>query len=275
VRGGYARQLLDGLALFGLDLRKIGAAIRGVGPYVRDLRALRQQARRSDLDFPFGHPFPCLADRYLESGVAGGHYFHQDLLVARKVFVDAPRRHLDVGSRVDGFVAHVATFRPIEVMDIRPLESPGRNIKFFQCDLMGELPPSLVACCDSLSCLHALEHFGLGRYGDPIRFDGHLRGFDNLARMLEPDGKLYLSVPIGPQRIEFNAHRVFAIAEVLRMAEPGFVLDSFSFVDDAGRLHEDAPLDARLVASNADCLYGCGIFEFTKKALDRKGPSDP
>lgn len=268
---GYARQFLDGLALFGLDLRRIGGSIRGVGPYLRDLRALRVQARQSDLEFPFGHPFPCLADRYLESGVAEGHYFHQDLLVARKVFVQAPRRHLDVGSRIDGFVAHVATFREIEVLDIRPLDNVVRNIRFLQSDLMAELPASLVACCDSLSCLHALEHFGLGRYGDPLRFDGHLRGFENLSRMLEPRGKLYLSVPIGPQRIEFNAHRVFAIRQVLDMAASDFTLDGFSFVDDAGRLHEGQPLDETLIASNADCLYGCGIFEFTKNALNSQG----
>ena len=37
-------------------------------------------------------------------------YFHQDFVVARKIFERNPRLHIDVGSRVDGFVAHVATF---------------------------------------------------------------------------------------------------------------------------------------------------------------------
>ena len=39
--------------------------------------------------------------------------------------------------------------------------------------------------CDSVSCLHALEHFGLGRYGDPVDPDGHLKGFRNLRRIVQ------------------------------------------------------------------------------------------
>jgi hypothetical protein len=134
-----------------------------------------------------------------------------------------------------------------------------------QSDLMAELPASLLECCDSLSCLHALEHFGLGRYGDPVRFDGHLRGFANLARMLQPEGTLYLSVPIGAQRIEFNAHRVFGVAGLVDMVEKRFRIDSFSFVDDAGRLHENVALEPRAIRENFGCRYGCGILELTKR----------
>ena len=65
--------------------------------------------------------------------------------------------HVDVGSRVDGFVAHVAAFRPIQVVDIRRLSNTVPNVTFLQADFMSTLPDSLVACCDSLSCLHALD----------------------------------------------------------------------------------------------------------------------
>lgn len=262
-RGSLGR-LVDGLGFLGIDLRTFGRGVRGLGPYLRDLRMLRRQAHESGIDFPFGTPFPCLADRYADSGVAQGHYFHQDLLVARRIFRDQPRRHVDVGSRVDGFVAHVAAFREIEVVDIRPLDSKVPNIRFLQSDLMAELPPSLVECCDSLSCLHALEHFGLGRYGDPARFDGHLRGLANLTRMLEPGGKFHLSVPIGPQRIEFNAHRVFSVGRLLEMVRRDFRIESFSFVDDAGVLHEAVALDDVQVMNNYGCQYGCGILELRK-----------
>jgi len=30
---------------------------------------------------------------------------------------------VDIGSRVDGFVAHVASFREIEVFDVRPISA--------------------------------------------------------------------------------------------------------------------------------------------------------
>src|SRR4029079_3682989 len=105
--------------------------------------------------------------------------------------------------------AHVAVFREIEVIDIRPTDSKVSNITFLQDDLMD---PKLVLndYCDSLSSLHALEHFGLGRYGDPIDADGYIKGFVALSSMLKQGGVLYLSVPVGRERIEFNGQRVLS-----------------------------------------------------------------
>jgi len=120
------------------------------------------------------------------------------------------------------------------------------------------------ANCDSLSCLHALEHFGLGRYGDPLDYEGHLRGLENLYRILRPGGKLYLSVPIGPQRIEFNAHRVFSVVHLLSCLQNDYHIDHFSYVDDRGVLHENVPLVEEDINNNYGCNYGCGIIEATK-----------
>jgi len=193
-----------------------------------------------------------------------GHYFHQDLLVARRIYENGPSLHMDVGSRVDGFVAHVAAFRKINVLDIRKMTANIPNISFIQCDIMGDLPEALIDSCDSLSCLHALEHFGLGRYGDPIRYDGHLIGFRNLHQMLKRGGKMYLSVPIGPQRVEYDAHRVFSVRYLLDMIAEKFRIDAISYVDDAGDLHENIPLLDEGVETNFGCTYGCGIFEVSK-----------
>ena len=53
---------------------------------------------------------------FMESaGESQGHYFHQDLLVANQIFLNSPERHIDIGSRIDGFVARVAAFREIEI----------------------------------------------------------------------------------------------------------------------------------------------------------------
>ncbi|KAA3512449.1 hypothetical protein CPJ18_07285 [Agrobacterium rosae] len=95
------------------------------------------------------------------AGIVKGHYFHQDLLVAGYIHAANPVRHIDVGSRIDGFVAHVASFREIEVLDVRPLQPTShKNIVFQQADLMRDAGEEIT---DSLSCLHAIEHFGLGR----------------------------------------------------------------------------------------------------------------
>jgi SAM-dependent methyltransferase len=247
-------------------VKRLGRMLRDAGEipqFLRDLSELKRQQKASRVAFPFGELYPCLDDRSDNAGTAKGHYFHQDLLVARRIFANAPRLHVDVGSRVDGFVAHVAAYREIEVFDVRPLKSNITNVRFKQVDLTAPLPPALLGYCDSVSCLHALEHFGLGRYGDPVDFEGHLKGLANLKAALANGGKLYLSVPIGPQRIEFNAHRVFAVSTLLDL-NSDMRVDAFSYVDDKGDLHENAVLAPDAVTNNFGCRYGCGIFELTK-----------
>lgn len=173
---------------------------------------------------------------------------------------------MDVGSRVDGFVAHVAVFRNIDVLDVRPQTANIINITFRQFDIMSStLAPDLVECCDSLSCLHALEHFGLGRYGDSIDVNGHIKGLKILTRMLQPTGILYLAVPIGDERIEFNAHRVFNVGTILDLVTKDFELEAFSYVSDDGSFHENAAMTEERAHRNFGCRYGCGIFELKKK----------
>lgn len=239
----------------------LSTLLKGMPAFLREYRQIRRQAVPAD--FPFGAFYPCLEDRRQESGTATGHYFHQDLLVAGRIFQNNPVRHVDIGSRIDGLVAHVGSFRQIEVLDIRDLHSPDNNIRFRQADLM-DRDFSWVDYCDSVSCLHALEHFGLGRYGDRIDYRGHLTGWENIYRMLKADGKFYFSVPIGEQRIEFNAHRVFSVPYLLKMMEKRFRLDAFSYVNDVGDLVRDPTLTDEAVGNSFSCHYGCGIFELTK-----------
>jgi len=203
-------------------------------------------------------------DRRDQSGVASGHYFHQDLLVAQRIFQNRPQHHVDVGSRVDGFVAHVAVFRRIEVLDIRGQRSQIPNITFTQADIMSDDFP-LQDYSDSISCLHAIEHFGLGRYGDTLDTSGHLRGMTNIYRCLKPGGTLYLSTPIGPQRIEFNAHRVFSLQYLLNWIKPLFTIKTFSLVNDSGDLISPLELSGTNIDTNFGCQFGCGIFELEKK----------
>ena len=137
------------------------AIIRGLQPYGIDLRAARQSRRgraaylvnrdayfaRAGDEFPRGADWPCWRDRFEAGGVAGGQYFHQDLLVAQWISAAGPRRHVDVGSRIDGFVAHVASFREIDVLDLRPVRSSASGSAFISTTspltiLPGNQPPT-------------------------------------------------------------------------------------------------------------------------------------
>ena len=210
--------------------------------------------------------YPCLADKYVSSGIASGHYFWQDLAVARKIFLDSPSSHLDIGSRVDGFIAHLACFRKITVIDIRPNNAVIPNVEFVFGDIMSDAGLDLINKFDSISCLHALEHFGLGRYGDPIDPNGHIVALQNISNLLNNGGRLYLSVPIGRQRIEYNAHRVFAPATLPALLSEHYKLIAFSYVNDLGEMIE--PCDENSSFCIDDLVYqgdyGCGIYTFQK-----------
>jgi SAM-dependent methyltransferase len=258
------RRLESAARLFGVDLRRTARSIAAVPRLFADRREFLRQAAVTGESFPMGRLWPVFEDGSAEAGAVSSAYFQQDLYVAQRIFAESPRKHLDVGSRVDGFVAHVASFRDIEVVDIRPLSLRAAGITFLQRDVMkaGSLPENYA---DSVSCLHALEHFGLGRYGDAIDFTGHRRGFENLVRTCEPGGTIYLSVPIGPLRVEFNGHRIFSVEYVLDMAESlGVRARAFSYIDDADELHPQVGIHPDQVVSNYGCHTGCGIFEFTK-----------
>jgi hypothetical protein len=116
---------------------------------------------------------------------------------------------------------------------------------------------------DSISCLHAIEHFGLGRYGDPIDPNGHKKGFNNILRMLKLGGTLYISFPIANRNeVHFNAHRVFHPKDVFTWAENpwSIKLRRFDYVDDAGALRRDIDIENDRV----EVVYGCGIYTFEK-----------
>jgi len=238
--------------------------IRQLPRYYREYSRFKAQLKSSGSEFQLGNIRPMLNETVCESGNAKGVYFNQDLSVAQRIFENNPSKHVDVGSRIDGFVAHVASFRDIEVLDIRPLSSCIKHVVFRQLDLMHELPKEFVEYTDSLSCLHTLEHFGLGRYGDAIDANGHVQGFENLSRLLKRGGRFYLSVPLGELRVEFNAHRVFSLEYLLKWVEATYRLERFTYVDDEGDLHENVTLTPSLILNNCSCHYGCAILELTK-----------
>lgn len=242
----------------GLDFRRIVRSLTGVPRYLADwFKFQRGCAER--LVFR-----PCLHDWYEEGGSTKDEYFWQDLHVARKIYRSNPVRHVDIGSRIDGFVAHVASFRDIEVLDIRPISSVVPGVTFKQADLTDLSEPS-VSYCDSLSCLHALEHFGLGRYGDPIDPMGHVTGLTNMARMLQSGGALYLSVPVGKARVEFNAHRVFDPLYLLSCAAAsGLQLKEFAWIAPDQALVESIDTKGDLEALGQRS-YTLGIFTFIKQ----------
>ena len=244
---------------FGFDFRKLTYSLRALPGFFTEARAFRK-AYSGRMTW-----MPCLHDRHEEGGTTKDEYFLQDLTVARWIFAANPRRHVDVGSRVDGFVAHIASFREIEVFDVRPVSSEIPGIVFRQADLTRQdgLVGSESGYCDSLSCLHALEHFGLGRYGDAIDPEGHVTGMKNMLALLESGGTFYLSAPIGLERVEFNANRVLDPRNIVDLAgKNGLTLHRLTVISGGAVRENDATPEA--LAALARQSYNLGLFVFVK-----------
>jgi len=243
---------------FGVDFRKMYKSLKGSPRFLIDLFKFRKlySGKLSLL--------PCLHDWDEEGGSTKSEYFWQDLYVAQQINKANPFKHVDVGSRIDGFVAHVASFREIEVFDIRQVNSSIPKVIFRQANLMNP-SNSFNDYCDSLSCLHALEHFGLGRYGDPLDPLGYVSGFENIAKILKKNGVFYLSVPIGIERVEFNANRIFNTQTIVELARINKLsLKKFGFVGASRTITiSENPEDDMRELSKQD--YALGIFTFIKE----------
>lgn len=209
--------------------------------------------------FPFSmaHIMPKMDDRSESAGTVDGHYFLQDLFVAQEIYKNKPLKHVDIGSRVDGFISHLLVFRDVHVIDIRPLPFNIPNLHFIQ-DNAVTLEQIADNSLESISCLHVIEHFGLGRYGDPIDPQAPWAFAKSLIRVLQKDGLLYLSTPVGREKLYFNAHRVWAVKTILDMFKE-LELVSFHSITANYTLTNNQALDAV-----DDENYACGIFIFKK-----------
>jgi SAM-dependent methyltransferase len=250
---------------FGFDPLQFIRSLRGIPLFMKQLLEFRKKYTGTFV------LKPCLHDRCEESGTTTNEYFWQDLHVARLVHDAHPQKHVDVGSRVDGFVAHVASFREIEVFDVRPITSNISGIVFKQADMMGDITllsgNQRSGYCDSLSCLHAIEHFGLGRYGDPVTPHGYVRGIANMAQLLKPGGTFYLSTPIGQERVEFNANYVFDPKTIMNCAKSsGLELQELTVISSDGLVRK-VQLSESTLHELAQFYYHLGIFIFIKKEV--------
>ncbi len=174
--------------------------------------------QRPSFEYDHKNEYIITTDRYdLASGKISS-YFHQDLWAAKLIYEKKPDVHYDIGSRVDGFITHLLSFgQKVVQIDIRPLDITVDGYGFVQADAT-ELQEIEDNSIGSLSALCSLEHFGLGRYGDDIDPEACFRCFEAIQRVMKRDGYAYISVPIGKEHLEFNAHRVFF---------PQTIIDSF------------------------------------------------
>jgi SAM-dependent methyltransferase len=201
--------------------------------------------------------YPCLGDN-TSATFFDAHYFHQAAWLARELAKTRPSEHVDISSETT-MVGILSAFVPTTFYDYRPLQVTLEGLSSKQGDILA-LPPE-DRSVHSLSCLHVIEHIGLGRYGDPIAPDGPVQAARELARILAPGGRLYVSTPVGRARVCFDAHRVFDAEEFVSLF-PGLELDDACFIDD------DGLVQAMVFDQTRTANYGCGLFVLRRPAKE-------
>jgi len=230
--------------------------IKGIYGYIwffKDYLLFTEQAGEK-VEVGLSYIYPQLHDKTSITDL-DSHYFYQQLWLFEKVLKDKPQQHVDFGStyQMSGYLSKIVK---TVFCDIRPIKTDLENLEVRSEDLLKLTYPD--GSLTSVSCLHVIEHIGLGRYGDKLDVDGSKKAASELKRVLAVDGKLYVSCPIGIERVYFNAHRVFYPETVIEMFS-GLTLEEFSYVDDNGKFIQNSTYQGL-----ENLQYGCGMFIFKK-----------
>lgn len=229
--------------------------------YEKDKELYIKLNRRKNFEIKEADCWPIIKDKYADAGTVN-NYFWQDLWASRLIYQNKPKEHYDIGSRLDGFIAHLLSFDVlVHMIDIRQFPEQIDGLDTIVADAT-ELKEFQDDSIESLSALCSLEHFGLGRYGDPVDPEACFKCFENIQRKLKRDGNLYISLPVGKERVEFNAHRVF-YASTIQESFNKLELVEYSCTSE-GQLERNVPIH------KYDCdihngEYRYGLFHFIKK----------
>lgn len=236
-------------------LRTLGAQVRFAREFVRFSALSASAPRRFDL--AWRGRYPCLGDR-LAATTFDRHYVYHTAWAARVLAATRPLEHVDISSSLY-FCSIVSAFIPVRLFDYRPAPIQLSGLTSDRANLT-ELPFT-DASISSLSCMHVVEHVGLGRYGDPLDPNGDLKAMSELQRVLAPGGSLLFVVPLGLPVVRFNAHRIYSYRQIVE-AFAALRLKEWALIPDDG--------DSRgLIANPPESLsdeqqYGCGCFWFTR-----------
>jgi len=217
-----------------------------------DLFSQLDQSDRFKLNYK--EIFPCLDDNTANTSF-DAHYVYHPAWAIRIVKEINPAKHIDISSTLH-FCSMLSAYIPVDFYDFRPAKLNLSDLNSLQADLTNlQFENESIEC---LSCMHTIEHIGLGRYGDPLDPDGDIKAINELKRVVKPAGSLLFVTPVGQPKIMFNAHRIYDPTMITKLFE-GFTLKQFSLVTDQGKFIDDASLN-----DGRNQNYGCGCFWFIK-----------
>lgn len=220
----------------------------------KEFKALNEKSEHKRFEVSWEDRYPCLEDNTASTGF-DAHYLYHPAWAARILAKIKPEFHIDISSSLN-FSTMLSAFIPVKFYDYRP---PALQLDNLQCDFIDlNALPFESNSVNTLSCMHTVEHIGLGRYGDPLDAEGDLKAIKELKRVIKPGGTMLFVVPVGKPKIMFNAHRIYSHAQIINYFS-GFTLQDFSIVNDKNEFIMNATVEL----SDAQ-KYGCGCFWLVK-----------
>lgn len=201
--------------------------------------------------------FPCIGDD-TSSTTIDRHYLYHPAWAARILAKTRPSEHVDISSYIY-FSTLVSAFLPVRFYDYRPVALALDNLESGFANLV-ELP-FVSGSIKSLSCMHVVEHIGLGRYGDALDPDGDIKAISELRRVLAPGGQLLFVVPIGQPKIEYNAHRIYGYDQIIDYFD-GLILEEYALIPDSAE--QGGLIRGASASLSYEQKYGCGCFLFRR-----------
>lgn len=226
--------------------------------FIQDYRGFKD-LDRDDKRFSFNlfNQYPCLTD-WTSTTYFEPHYIYHPAWAARVLKKIHPKKHIDISSTLT-FSSIISAFIPVEFYDYRPAPLFLDGLKSKRGDLMKL--PFRTNSVESISCMHTVEHIGLGRYGDPLDPKGDLKAIHELKRVVKEGGNILFVVPMGKPMLRFNAHRIYSYSQIISYFD-GFLLKEFSLLpDNAFKSGMIKNATKRLADKQS---WGCGCFWFTK-----------
>jgi hypothetical protein len=225
----------------------------------------RENRGKNRFELNWSDRYPCLSDN-TGNTVFDRHYIYHPAWAARIIAEAKPGIHIDISSTLY-FCSIISAFMPVKFYDYRPAHLRLSHLETNHVDLVNlQFKSNSIV---SLSCMHTVEHVGLGRYGDPIDYDGDIKAMAELARVLAIGGNLLFVVPVGNKSIiQFNAHRIYTKEQVVeQFINFGLDLKEFTLIPE-DEADGGLVLDPSIELLNKQ-KYACGCFLFTK--FNKKG----
>lgn len=220
--------------------------------FLKEFNRFSNNEKRFEIQFK--EIIPCLNDRVTNTPY-DHHYIYHPAWAARIINTYKPQVHIDISS-ILYFSTMLSATIPVHFYDYRPADVHLSNLDCGKIDLKHMHFES--GSIHSLSCMHTIEHIGLGRYGDALDNDGDLKAINEIKRVMAVGGNVLFVTPVGKPKILFNGHRIYSYEQIISYFQ-NFELRNFAMVPDAGGFIDNA--NPQLVATQN---YACGCFWFTK-----------